>query len=102
MSNTLKCDNPIQKPKKQNEIRDDYSVLEAKNDYQRSNVFKWFMLIIFMISILCVVGCFLCKFFTNSNVQEYVLNQITNNIVFIIISICAILKINIPDKNHWG
>lgn len=102
MSNTLKCDNPIQKPKKQNEILDDYSVLEAKNDYWRSNVFKWFILIILMISILCLVGCFLWKFFTDSTIQKYILNQITNNIVFIILSIFAILKINIPDKNHWG
>lgn len=102
MSNTLNCDNPIQKPKKQNELADDFPLLEARNDYHRTNVFKWFMLGIFMICILCIVGCFLYKFFTDAKVQDYVISQITNNITFIMLAIFAILKISVPDKNYWS
>lgn len=89
----------MQNPQKIEEIQDDLSVMEAKADFTRANIFKWFILFVAMVSISCIVICFLYKFFTNSEIQKYILNQIIENIVFIGLSIFAILKINIPTVN---
>lgn len=97
MSDTLKCDNPIKKPQKAVEETSDLQLLENNNDYHRRNVFKWFILFVFIIVISCVVIVFLWKFFTVERVQKFILDQIMNNIVFLILSIFAILKINVPN-----
>lgn len=97
MSDTLKCDNPIKKPQKAVEETSDLQLLENNNDYHRRNVFKWFLLFVFIIVISCVVIVFLWKFFTVERVQKFILDQIMNNIVFLILSIFAILKINVPN-----
>lgn len=97
MSDTSKCKNPIKKPQKAVEEKTDLQLLENNNDYHRRNVFKWFLLSVFIIVIFCVVIVFLWKFFTVERVQKFILDQILNNIVFILLSIFAILKINVPN-----
>lgn len=97
MSDTLKCENPIQKPQKATEEKTDLQLVEINNDFRRSDIFKWFLLILAILVISCIAGCFLWKFFTVEAVQKFILDQILNNIVFIILSIFAILKINVPN-----
>lgn len=93
---TSNCSDCIKNPKGLEEIKDDISVLEAKADFTRTNIFKWFLLILAMVCISALAGRFLWVFFTNSVIQKYILDQIINNILFIILSVLAILKINIP------
>lgn len=99
MSNTSNYNIPLQKPKKVQRIENDISVLEKKHDYYRTNVFKWFILIGVILVISCLVFSFIYLFFTNQSLQEYIINQIKNNIVFILVSSLAILKINIQTSN---
>lgn len=97
MSDTSKCENPIKKPQKAVEEKTDLQLLENNNDYHSRNLFKWFLLFVFIIVISCVVIVFLWKFFTVEAIQKYILDQILNNIIFILLSIFAILKINVPN-----
>lgn len=99
MSNTSNYNIPLHKPKKTKKVDDDIDVLEKKHDYYRTNSFKWFILILAIVTITCVAICFIWKFFTVETIQKYILNQIINNFVFIIVSVFAILKINIPTSN---
>lgn len=103
MSNTLNSTNPIQKPQDTKEQKSDLTLVEKENnsDYNRRNIFKWFLLCLFILVISCVALCFLYKFFTVSTVQRYILNQIMDNFIFILLSGLAILKINIP-ANKWS
>jgi len=99
MLGTSNYNNPFTPPddavekKSDTKIRND----ENRHDFLRRNIFKWVVLILTVIGLCCVAGLFLWKFFTDSRVQEYVIEQIVNNIVFIILSIFAILKINVPN-----
>lgn len=97
MSDTSNYNTPVVKPKTPEEIKDDLTVLEAKNDFNRTNIFKWFVLVLSILLISCVVGCFIYKFFTDMKLQKFILDQIINNIIFIGLSALAILKISIPD-----
>lgn len=97
MSDTLNCNKCVQSPINTTEIKDDISVMEAKSDYRRNNIFKWFLLYLFMGIILCIAACFLWKFFTVEAIQRYIFDQIMNNIIFIALSVFAILKINVPN-----
>lgn len=100
MSNTLNSTNPIQKPQDTQEQKSDLSLIEKENnsDYSRRNIFKWFTLFVMMIIIFCIALLFLHKLFTSSDVQKYIIDQLVNNVAFIIVSCFAILKINIPNN----
>ena len=97
MSDISKCENPIKKPQKAIEEKTDLQLLENNNDYRRRNIFKWFLLGLAIVFISCIAGCLLWKFFTVEAIQKYILDQILNNIVFILLSIFAILKISVPN-----
>lgn len=97
MSDISKCNECMKNPKGIEEIQDDLTVLEAKADFNRTNIFKWFLLYLFMVIISCIALRFLWEFFTNSIVQKYILDQIMNNIIFISLAVLTILKINIPN-----
>ena len=99
MLDISKCSNPVEKPKKAIEETSDLQFLASRADYNRTNIFLWFTLILLMIVITCVVLCFLWKFFTDYKVQKYIIDQIINNIIFIILSVLAILKISVPQIN---
>lgn len=101
---TLKSSNsnPIKKPKTVKEVKDDISMSNVRHEHLRNTIFYWFILCLLMIVISCVVGLFLYKFFTDSEIQTFVLNQIKDNIVFILISSFAILKIPLSDTNKWS
>lgn len=99
MLDISKCDSPISKPQKAIEEKTDLELLESKNDILRREIFKWFILVLIIVGIASVAICFIWKFFTVETIQKYILNQIINNFVFIIVSVFAILKINIPTSN---
>lgn len=99
MSDTLNCSDCIKKPQKRTPIENDITILEARQDFNRTNIFKWFLLILAIICISCVAICFLYNFFTNAKMQKFIIDQIVNNIVFIGLSILAILKINLPSSH---
>lgn len=99
MSDTLNAKSAITRPRSVKEKKNDIDCKQYEADYTRTNLFKWFLLILLMIICLCITGLFLYKLFTDSKVQNFILNQIQNNIVFIIVTIFAILKINLPKKN---
>lgn len=101
MSDILNCNTPVIRPKTPKEIENDITVLEKKNDYHRANIFKWFLLGTAITIITSITIRFLWLFFTNSYVQKFIIDQIMNNIVFIGLSVLAILKISLPDTNKW-
>ena len=96
MSDILNSEKILEKPKAQ-EVTDDLAILEAKSDYKRTNVLRWFLLILMMVFIACITIGFLWAFFTVDSVKKFVFSQIQNNIVFIILSVFAMLKIKLPD-----
>lgn len=96
MSDILNSEKILEKPKAQ-EVTDDLAILEAKSDYKRANLLRWFLLILMIIFITCITAGFLWAFFTVDSVKKFVFSQIQNNIVFIILSVFALLKINLPD-----
>ena len=101
MSDTLKCNNPIcERPKSLKEVKDDISMSETKQEHIRHSVFYWFILILAIIFILSIAVLFIYKVFTDSQIQTYIIDQIKNNIVFIIVTSLAILKINIPSSTN--
>lgn len=97
MLDTSNSTNTFVRPKDAKEETSDLKLKEDCSDYSRRNIFKWFLLIISIIVISTITFCFLWKFSTEKTIQEYILNQILNNIVFIIVTIFAILKINVPN-----
>lgn len=99
MSDTLKSNPIINKPKSVKEIKNDIQGKEVAADYTRKNILCWVVLFLVIISAVCVTFTFLWRFFTDTVVQNYVIDQIKNNIVFLIISALAILKINLPKNN---
>lgn len=96
MSDILNSEKILEKPKAQ-EVTDDLAILEAKSDYKRTNVLRWFLLILMMVFISSITMGFLWAFFTVDSVKKFVFSQIQNNIVFIILSVFAMLKIKLPD-----
>lgn len=96
MSDILNSEKILEKPKAQ-EVTDDLAILEAKSDYKRTNVLRWFLLILMMVFIASITIGFLWAFFTVDSVKKFVFSQIQNNIVFIILSVFAMLKIKLPD-----
>ena len=50
MSDILNSEKILEKPKAQ-EVTDDLAILEAKSDYKRTNVLRWFLLILMMVFI---------------------------------------------------
>lgn len=99
MSDILKCNEPITKPNDLKEYKKDEDLfnLEKLNDYRRTNIFKWFLLFIQIILIAFFTALFLYKVITVKTLQAYLVSQISNNIIFVVLSILAILKIQIPN-----
>lgn len=96
MLDILNSEKILEKPKAQ-EVTDDLAILEAKSDFKRANIFRWFLLILMIVFITSITAGFLWAFFTVDSVKKFVFSQIQNNIVFIILSVFAMLKINLPD-----
>lgn len=101
MSDTLKCSTPI-KPASVQEVKKDVTISQHKHDYWRNNAFQWIVFGWLIIGISAIGIIFLYHLFIDAKFQIFILNQIKNNIVFIVISVFAILKIQIPDINKWS
>ena len=99
MSGILKSKPAVTKPNSFKEIKNDIQCKEAEADFTRKNILSWTVLFLLLISAVLVFAVFFYRFFTDTTLQDYVINQIKNNIVFIIVSALAILKINITNQN---
>lgn len=102
MSNILSSTNPIQKPKNPTEQNTDLKLQEKENnhDFNRRNTFCWFILGIAIIVITCITALFLWRLFVDPDIQNYIINQIKGNIIFLIVTGLAILKINLPSSHN--
>lgn len=98
MSDILNAKPAVTKPSSVKEIKNDIQCKEVTADYTRKNILNWVVLALLVISAICVTFTFLWRFFTDITLQNFVIDQIKNNIIFLIVSALAILKINIPTK----
>ncbi len=102
MSNISNSTNPIQKPQDTIEQKTDLTLQEkeSNHDFNRRNTFCWFVLAVSMIVITCITGLFLWRLFVDPVIQDYIINQIKGNIIFLIVTGLAILKINLPASRN--
>lgn len=103
MSNTLNSTNPINiRPTDAQEPTSDLEFREKRDDYNRKNVLLWFFTGAAIV-ILSVLGiALLWVICTNPAIFNRILDQFINNIAFIIVSVLAVLGVNIPltKANH--
>lgn len=100
MSDILSAKPAVTKPNSNSvkEIKNDLKCKEAEADFTRTNILKWSILVLCVIGMFAITLLFLIKLATDVRVQNYIIDQIKNNILFIILSGLAILKVNIPNK----